>query len=87
MVDGKLCSEEFDRSDTDCESKSVSNNASSSKTCTTNVKDFTGDCDAFWCNTKCVAIYSVIKGSHGVCTETGQVGPLPNYVCRCTYNC
>ena len=47
MVDGKLCSEEFDQSNTDCKSKGVSNSPSSSKTCTADIKDFTGDCDAF----------------------------------------
>ncbi|KAF3951080.1 hypothetical protein CMV_023235 [Castanea mollissima] len=40
MVDGKLCSEEFDRSKADCQSKSVSNNPCSSKTCTTYIRYF-----------------------------------------------
>ena len=87
MVDGKLCSEEFDRSDADCKSKSVSNNPNNYKICYEDIGNPSPNCNPFLCNTKCVATYSASRGSSALCIKVGPASPIQNFVCHCTYNC
>ena len=93
MADSKLCSEEFDRSNAECQLKSESKNLGgqgsfeaspqdTSKTCCMNAGYCSGSVGKIWCDENCKKCYSSLPGVQGDCVNNGN-----NFLCRCIYNC